>query len=952
MKPTGANWFSVMLLIASVAILALIAVEGDQRIVHVTEQITDNILSSNEDDNDFICCVYGNCSCNSLDIALASLTSNVLINIKTDVMLFSLIKVSDIVNVSIIGYNNPSVNCIDIGGMHFTYSHNLIFKGITLSGCGVRLNYLIEPGLHLSYSSNIIIQNCVFQYSIGPAVVLLISKNVTVSSCSLFNNEVACIHVINQIVYFTGKILFTNNKVGHNDGIYISNHSTVIFNESSDVKFQNSDRFIYGILLKNNATILFDQKSTAIFNDNNASRSIISANLNSSITFAASCKVTFNNNSGPVISTSSYSKITFMGSSVVTFSNNRNKFDSIISSDYGYICFKENSSTMFYNNTGSAISLTQGNVSFKGNSYTLFYNNTANDGGAINIMSANISFEEKSTIEFCSNIATDVYFDELSSYVDTPYTDGGAIFSMGSSHITFGGNSSTLFSNNIADHRGGAVFTESYSLIRFCDNSTVTFTKNQATFGATVHCTEDSKIMATGDFTVIVDDLQAKWCTNVCMPYTDQSSDTVLIDSNGIVWCSNKNAFACLSRVCQCIKLEDIIVPSTKISITHITDKVVLSSAISLTNLESISIIGNNKPIVLCVNGSGLSLKNSQRLIIENITWVGCGDFSSSQPVLNIQESINVTIKNCFFQHSMGAVIQVEQMKNIMNIINCNFISNNHYKGHGSVIKYTSTLVHREVYRLTINNCKFSHNGAAESIVYLSPENNLYMPSNFVAYVINSSFCNNNGISIYISILFADFIQNSNIYLYISRKVSFKNNVAKDGAGIYSEGGSVIIFDKGSDVSFINNSVEQNGAAILMGDNSRIIFGYNARVEFNNNKASNGTVYSDEHSRVIFTNTCQVTFSDNSVTQYGAAIYSSDKSRISFAESSNVTFKNNIVSSSSKGLQNGGIIFTENYCHVLFEIIPSLGLSIILLILVQQYFLFTHLESALKTTQK
>ena len=249
-------------------------------------------MSNDEDDNDFICCVHGNCSCNSLDIALASLTSNVLINITTDVMLFSLNKVSGIVNVSVIGYNNPTVNCIDIGGMHFTYSHNLIFKGITLSGWGVRLNHRIEPGLHLSYSSNNLILNCVFQYSIGSAVVLLISKTVIISSCRFSNNEVACIHVINQIVYFTGKILFTNNEAGRTGGIYISNHSTITFSKSSDITFQNSGRFRYGVLLTNDSAISFDQNSNTIFNDNNARGSIISSKFNSSITFAASCKVT------------------------------------------------------------------------------------------------------------------------------------------------------------------------------------------------------------------------------------------------------------------------------------------------------------------------------------------------------------------------------------------------------------------------------------------------------------------------------------------------------------------------------------------------------------------------------------------------------------------------------------------------------------------------------------
>ena len=68
-------------------------VEGNQRIVHVNESISDeeDFFTGGEDDNSRICCVYGNCSCNSLDHALATLTSNVLINITTDVTLSSLI---------------------------------------------------------------------------------------------------------------------------------------------------------------------------------------------------------------------------------------------------------------------------------------------------------------------------------------------------------------------------------------------------------------------------------------------------------------------------------------------------------------------------------------------------------------------------------------------------------------------------------------------------------------------------------------------------------------------------------------------------------------------------------------------------------------------------------------------------------------------------------------------
>ena len=81
-----------VLRITLVIILAIYVVikfaDGNQRIVHVSELISDegNYFVSGEIDIDpNMCCVYGNCSCNSLDRALTNLTSNVLINITTNV---------------------------------------------------------------------------------------------------------------------------------------------------------------------------------------------------------------------------------------------------------------------------------------------------------------------------------------------------------------------------------------------------------------------------------------------------------------------------------------------------------------------------------------------------------------------------------------------------------------------------------------------------------------------------------------------------------------------------------------------------------------------------------------------------------------------------------------------------------------------------------------------------
>ena len=96
------------LLVVFNLVIAFQCVDGDQRIMHVSELISDD-EDFFTDDTSLMCCVYGNCSCHSLDQALANLTSNILINITTDVTLSSLIKISGLVNIAIIGQNNPTV---------------------------------------------------------------------------------------------------------------------------------------------------------------------------------------------------------------------------------------------------------------------------------------------------------------------------------------------------------------------------------------------------------------------------------------------------------------------------------------------------------------------------------------------------------------------------------------------------------------------------------------------------------------------------------------------------------------------------------------------------------------------------------------------------------------------------------------------------------------------------
>ena len=179
--------------LAMILVVGMQYVEGNQKIVHVDELISDDegffTNASGEDANSHVCCMYGNCSCNSLHLSLAHLTSNALINITTDVMLSSLIKISHLENVSIIGHNNPTVNCTS-GGIHLSFCHNCAIQGITWYKCGNKINSHIEPGVKLYNTSNLTIQNCSFLHSVGQAVVLSeVSGDVNINNCKFANNN-------------------------------------------------------------------------------------------------------------------------------------------------------------------------------------------------------------------------------------------------------------------------------------------------------------------------------------------------------------------------------------------------------------------------------------------------------------------------------------------------------------------------------------------------------------------------------------------------------------------------------------------------------------------------------------------------------------------------------------------------------------------------------------------
>ena len=148
--------------------------------------------------------------------------------------------------------------------------------------------------------------------------------------------------------------------------------------------------------------------------------------------------------------------------------------------------------------------------------------------------------------------------------------------------------------------------------IAFDGNSKVVLTNNKATDGAIIYSYINSKIMARRNSSVIFNGTPEKWCNNVCLPYTGNGA--VTIDGNGIVRCSHQGAFTCQMKKCYCNEFERNFENN---SLIVINDTVLLSRVASFTNLNNVSIIGQNNPFVYCVDGSQLTITNSNNIVME-----------------------------------------------------------------------------------------------------------------------------------------------------------------------------------------------------------------------------------------------------------------------------------------------------------------------------------------------
>ena len=402
------------------------------------------------------CCVYGKCYCSNLSLALEHVRNNTEIRIMSNVSLHGVpqFESTNDSNITIIGYNNPTVECNNQGGFVGRNVGHIIIQNIVWDRCGQETEIDGFINAHIT--------ECSFQNTVS----LSFSLTLRGSGLIYINNSVF-FNFIDGGVYLN--VDSNNSSKASSITVYNSTFNnaplTVAINESH-TGFHN------GVL---NVTIIkCNFSNNEYYNiycngtDNLPPRvSIISSsfvsNRNTAAVNAENCDITLQNN--------------------CSFLDNRS-LQSLIMISYGTINMI--GPVLFYNNYvsegyGGAVRLFNSNMSVNKGPIK-FHNNTAVIGGAIYMCNNSNIFANITDLEFYNNTAIlygGAFYIEASlcennersipfyynMLIDTPYAT--------SNSAGFGGNFVYFFaydaSDCIAPHMpykiGNLFATQPYSVL-------------------------------------------------------------------------------------------------------------------------------------------------------------------------------------------------------------------------------------------------------------------------------------------------------------------------------------------------------------------------------------------------------------------------------------------------------------------------------------------------------
>ena len=909
-------------------------VNGDKRNGSSELLSAEDINFGGEGNNFVSSCVYENCSYNSFDNAMANLTSNIVIDITSDVMLSLFIKRSDLENVTIIGRNCSTVHCNNIGGVHFVFCRNCIIQGITWNECGkANTNDHNEPVLKLSSSFNVTIQNCTFQHSVGQVVVLSeMLGNVKINDCKFVNNDHytghgAAIHYSSNsslLAFTISNCNFTNNKfaksviyirqlgsriIEHsNNNIYNStfcgNLGSSIYVVNQNLNLREKILFQYntadngtGIYASDYSTVIFGKNSEVTFNQNSANYrgGTVFLRNNSTISFDNNSIVTFNDNSAifGTIYAEGNSNVTFKGNCQVTFSHNSvSQYGSAICSlDNSYVTFTGNSKVVFKKNFVSTIgnyevfggtiySRNYGHIGFEGFSTTVFSNNSAsNGGGAITSYdNSHISFRGNSTTMFSNNIADDT---------------GGAIYSEQYSYVSFEENSTILFSNNIADY-GGAMFSYNHSNMSFKNYSTVKFITNIAAQGGAIYSRNCNCIYFEGYSTTLFNNNSAGDTGGAinsydyCHIYFEGNSTTVFInntasDTGGAVYSENYSQVSFKGNSSTAFR-NNIADYGGAINSYHYNHIYFEGNS---TTLFSNNSAANYGAAINSYDYCSISFKRCSNILFSNNSAVEIGGAINSNKYSQVSFEENSTA--AFTANSAadygGAIYSEEHGSILFKENSTTIFSKNNAAYGGALWSYDTS-------RITFLGCsltRFTNNRADRggAVALLHKCNVTIAEHSVVVFSQNiaQSSLTSGGAALHFSF-------NSSITIKGNSNVTFNNNYAIESGGVVYCEYAGFILTQNSTITLSGNKAKVGGALHLV-HNCDITFKENSMVKFINNIATSigGAAFATEQSDITFDDNSSVTFTNNTA-PFGGTLYSKSRSTIIAKGDSSVMFNN------------------------------------------------------------
>ena len=438
------------------------------------------------------------------------------------------------------------------------------------------------------------------------------------------------------------------------------------------------------------------------------------------------------------------------------------------------------------------------------------------------------------------------------------------------------------FFENMAEN-GGGIHISDNSTVVFKENAVVYFTNNKANYGGAIYLANYSNILFEGCSTF------HQHHENPKLKFHNNTADS----SGGAVYSLSSNVT--FNKCVEVVFIDNISVEGGAMTIHN-------QSSVTFGGHSTVKFANNSASIGGTILASTYSIitfdGNTDAAFINNDANYGGAVYIKNNSNVNFQGNCSVSFTSNNGVYGGGAMVI-----NHFSTATLKENSTTTYKGNnadcgGAVIISLSTMIFKGNSTSVFNDNRANYNrdgGALYSNPILRSVTTFHKSSKIIR---NNN--NNNGIH-YSTLVFEE-----------SSMVTFNNNHAGYGAGVYTQYCNVIV-EGNSSLSF-NANKANNGGAIIFNNYTTATFGGNSTAEFNDNKADTncGAMYVANRCTVTFMGSFVATFNSNKAGNLGGALKVFNSTFVTFKENSKVIFDNNNADNA------GGAIRIEYYCSIAF----------------------------------